>query len=81
MARRFLYGRNVTFGLNMILFAFRFVSTLLVPLAVVVFFVLAYPRLRKSSVLDRERGAHPRRDLDCSTNLSVDSDLTIYVSS
>lgn len=48
MARRFLRGQNMAFGLSVFLFTFMFLPTLLILLAVVVFFVLAYPRLRKS---------------------------------
>ncbi|KAJ5931055.1 hypothetical protein N7466_006548 [Penicillium verhagenii] len=58
MARRFLQGQNVTFGLSMILFTFMFLPTFLILTAVVVFFLLAYPRLRKS--IDGEQGVTPR---------------------
>ncbi|KAJ5652822.1 hypothetical protein N7507_010248 [Penicillium longicatenatum] len=57
MARRFLQGQNITFGLSMILFTFMFLPTFLILLAVVVFFLLAYPRLRKS--VDDEQGVQP----------------------
>lgn len=61
MARRFLGAQNVTLGLSVFLFTFMFMPTLLVLLAVVIFFVLCYPRLRKSYVLDREQGVPPRQ--------------------
>lgn len=54
MARRFLRGQNITFGLSVVLFTFMFLPTFLILLAVVVFFVLAYPRLRKSYASDQE---------------------------
>ena len=56
MARRFSHGQNVTFGLSLFLFTFMFLPTFLVLMAVVLFFVLCYPRLRKSYTLDREQG-------------------------
>lgn len=60
MARRFLRGQGVAFGLSMFLFTFMFLPTFLVLLAVVLFFVLCYPRLRKSYGFDREQGVQPR---------------------
>ncbi|KAJ5261150.1 hypothetical protein N7478_011745 [Penicillium angulare] len=59
MARRFLRGQSVTFGLSLFLFLFMFMPTLLVLLAVVAFFLLAYPRLRTSYVDDGEQGVEP----------------------
>ena len=56
MARRFLRGQNVTFGLSIFLFIFMFLPTFIVLLAVVAFFLFAYPRLRKTYILDREQG-------------------------
>ncbi|KAJ5701140.1 hypothetical protein N7488_008688 [Penicillium malachiteum] len=61
MARRFLRGQNVAFGLSVFLFIFMFLPTFLILLAVVAFFLLAYPRLRKSYGLDREQGVQPRQ--------------------
>lgn len=60
MARRFLQGQNVTFGLSCILFTFMFLPTFLILVAVVVFFLLAYPHLRKSVAGDDEEGVQPR---------------------
>ncbi|KAJ5691880.1 hypothetical protein N7462_001303 [Penicillium macrosclerotiorum] len=54
MARRFLRGQNVTVGVSLVLFIFMFLPTFLVLLAVVVFFVLAYPRLRKSYAVNEK---------------------------
>lgn len=53
MARRFLRGQNLTLGLSVFLFTFMFLPTFLVLLAVVAFFLLAYPRLRKSGFIQR----------------------------
>jgi hypothetical protein len=53
MTRRFLRGQNLTLGLSVFLFTFMFLPTFLVLLAVVAFFLLAYPRLRKSSIVQR----------------------------
>lgn len=52
MARRFLRGQIMAFGLSAFLFTFMFLPTFLILVAVVVFFVLAYPRLRKSNIID-----------------------------
>lgn len=49
MARPLLRGNHATLGLSLVLFTFMFLPTFLVLLAVVVFFVLAYPRLRKGA--------------------------------
>lgn len=57
MARRFLRAQNLTLGLSVFLFTFMFLPTFLVQLAVVAFFLLAYPRLRKSSVIQRTNAA------------------------
>jgi hypothetical protein len=59
MARRFLRGQNMAFGLSVFLFTFMFLPTFLILLAVVVFFVLAYPRLRKSYASDGDREVKP----------------------
>jgi len=48
MARSSLRGKHATLGLSVILFTFMFLPTFLVLLAVIVFFVLAYPRIRRS---------------------------------
>lgn len=61
MARRFLRGQNVTLGLSLFLFIFMFLPTFVILLAVVVFFALIYPRLRKSYTLDREQGMDTRQ--------------------
>lgn len=63
MARRFLRGQNLTLGLSLFLFVFMFLPTLVILLAVVVFFGFIYPRLRKSYALDREQGETPRSDV------------------
>lgn len=55
MARRFLRGQNMAFGLSVFLFTFMFLPTFLILLAVVIFFVLAYPRLRKSYATDGDQ--------------------------
>jgi hypothetical protein len=55
MARRFLRGQNMAFGLSVFLFTFMFLPTFLILLAVVIFFVLAYPRLRKSYAIDGDQ--------------------------
>ncbi|KAL4804036.1 hypothetical protein BDV18DRAFT_143717 [Aspergillus unguis] len=47
MARRIFPGQNLAFGLSLFLFTFMFIPTLVVLLAVVVFFVFYYPGLRK----------------------------------
>lgn len=60
MARKFLRTQGVTFGLSLVIFTFMFLPTLFVLLAVVAFFLLCYPRLRKSYGLDREQGVQPR---------------------
>lgn len=51
MARRFLPGHSMALGLSVFLFTFAFLPTLVVLLAVVVFFLFYYPRLRKSDSL------------------------------
>lgn len=61
MARRFLHGQNVTLGLSLFLFVFMFLPTFVILLAVVVFFGLIYPRLRKSYTLDRKQGMETRQ--------------------
>lgn len=48
MARRFLRGQNLAFGLSVFMFTFMFLPTLLILLAVVIFVIMAYPQLRKS---------------------------------
>ena len=47
MARRFFPGQSAAFGLSLLLFTFMFLPTLVVLLAVIVFFLFYYPRLRK----------------------------------
>ncbi|PWY75464.1 hypothetical protein BO70DRAFT_364019 [Aspergillus heteromorphus CBS 117.55] len=49
MARRFFPAHNAAFGLSVILFLFMFLPTLVVLLAVIVFFLFYYPRLTKPS--------------------------------
>ncbi|KAL4943104.1 hypothetical protein BDV06DRAFT_190678 [Aspergillus oleicola] len=49
MARRLFPGQNLAFGVTLFLFTFAFVPTLVVLLAVVLFFLVFYPQLRKSS--------------------------------
>jgi hypothetical protein len=61
MARRFLRGQNMAFGLSVFLFTFMFLPTLLILSAVVVFFVLAYPRLRKSYAMDEDQEVQPHQ--------------------
>ncbi|CAG8942980.1 unnamed protein product [Penicillium salamii] len=58
---RSLRGQNITLGLSVFLFVFMFLPTLVILLAVVVFFGLVYPRLRKSYALDREQGTETHR--------------------
>lgn len=48
MARRLLPNHSIALGLSVFLFTFAFLPTLVVLLAVIVFFVFYYPRLRKS---------------------------------
>lgn len=48
MARRLLPSHSAALGLSVFLFTFAFLPTLVVLLAVIVFFVFFYPRLRKS---------------------------------
>lgn len=59
MGRRYLYSQNFAFGLSLVLFTFMLLPTFLILLAVVIFFVLAYPRLRKSYGKDHEEGVQP----------------------
>jgi hypothetical protein len=49
MARQLFPGQNLAFGLSLFLFTFMFIPTLVVLLAVVVFFLFYYPQLRKPS--------------------------------
>lgn len=49
MARQLFPGQNLAFGLSLFLFTFMFIPTLVVLLAVVVFFVFYYPQPRKPS--------------------------------
>jgi hypothetical protein len=48
MVRRLFPGQNLAFGLSLFLFTFMVLPTFVVLLAVVVFFLFLYPRLRKS---------------------------------
>jgi hypothetical protein len=48
MVRRLFPGQNLAFGFSLFLFTFMVVPTFVVLLAVVVFFLFLYPRLRKS---------------------------------
>jgi hypothetical protein len=48
MARPAFRGTHATLGLSVLLFTFMFLPTFLILLAVIVFFVLAYPRIRRS---------------------------------
>ncbi|RDH38227.1 hypothetical protein BDQ94DRAFT_135901 [Aspergillus welwitschiae] len=52
MARRFFPGHSAALGLSLFLFLFMFLPTLVVLLAVVVFFLFYYPRLQKPSSHD-----------------------------
>jgi hypothetical protein len=61
MARRFLREQNITLGLSLVLFVFMFLPTFLILVAVILFFVLAWPRLRGSNALDREQGVKDRQ--------------------
>ncbi|KAJ5771703.1 hypothetical protein N7520_002232 [Penicillium odoratum] len=61
MARRFLQGQNVTFGLSLVLFTFMLLPTFFVLVAVVVFFLLVYPGLQKSVETDGEQGVQPQQ--------------------
>jgi cell division septal protein FtsQ len=61
MARRFLREQNITLGLSLVLFVFMFLPTFLILVAVILFFVLAWPRLRGSNSLDREQGVKDRQ--------------------
>lgn len=61
MARHFLHGQNVSFGLSVLLFTFMFLPTLLVLLAVVLFAIVCYPWLREAPVLDKELGIKTRK--------------------
>ncbi|KAI9933540.1 hypothetical protein ASPWEDRAFT_43364 [Aspergillus wentii DTO 134E9] len=47
MARRITPSHGVALGLSFVLFTFMFLPTLVVLLAVIVFFAVYYPRLRK----------------------------------
>ncbi|KAJ6188004.1 hypothetical protein N7519_002912 [Penicillium mononematosum] len=59
MARRFPRRQDFTLGLSVFLFVFMFLPTFVILLAVVVFFGLVYPRLRKSYSLDHEKESRP----------------------
>lgn len=48
MARKLYPSQGMAFGLSFFLFTFMFLPTLVILLAVVVFFAFYYPRLRKS---------------------------------
>ncbi|KAJ6138715.1 hypothetical protein N7471_005201 [Penicillium samsonianum] len=61
MARRFARGQNLTLGLSLFLFIFMFLPTFVILLAVIVFFGLVYPRLRKSYSLDHEKEMESRQ--------------------
>ncbi|GIC94901.1 uncharacterized protein Aud_002231 [Aspergillus udagawae] len=54
MARRVLPGPNVAFGLSLFLFTFMFLPTLVMLLAVIVFFAFYYPRLRKLTAVHND---------------------------
>lgn len=60
MASVILSGQTVAFGLSVFLFTFILLPTLLVLLAVVIIFLFAYPRLRKSDVSGWEQGLSRR---------------------
>lgn len=45
-----LSGHTMALGLSVFLFTFMFLPTLLVLLAVVIFFLFCYPRLRKAEL-------------------------------
>jgi hypothetical protein len=61
MARRFLREQNITLGLSLVLFVFMFLPTFLILVAVILFFGLAWPRLRGSTSPDREKGVKERQ--------------------
>lgn len=48
MQRKLIPSQGVAFGLSFFLFTFMFLPTLVILLAVVVFFSIYYPKLRKS---------------------------------
>ncbi|KAJ5624818.1 hypothetical protein N7510_001127 [Penicillium lagena] len=60
MAQRFLSGQHAAIGLSLVLFIFMFLPTLLILVAVIVFFAFYYPRLSRSYVVDREHGEHSK---------------------
>ncbi|KAL2832527.1 hypothetical protein BDW59DRAFT_139384 [Aspergillus cavernicola] len=49
MIKRVFPGQNLAFGLSVFLFTFMFLPTLVVLLAVVIFFLFYYPQLRKAT--------------------------------
>lgn len=49
MQRKLFPSQGVAFGLSFFIFTFMFLPTLVILLAVVVFFGVFYPRLRKSA--------------------------------
>ncbi|GFG17068.1 hypothetical protein IFM61606_00503 [Aspergillus udagawae] len=64
MARRVLPGPNVAFGLSLFLFTFMFLPTLVMLLAVIVFFAFYYPRLRKLTAVHND-------DYDLPINVAI----------
>ncbi|GIJ88269.1 hypothetical protein Asppvi_007188 [Aspergillus pseudoviridinutans] len=54
MVRRIFPGQNVAFGLSLLLFTFMFLPTLVMLLAVIVFFAFYYPRLRKLTAVHND---------------------------
>lgn len=49
MARQLLPGHRLAVGLSLFLFTFMFLPTLVVLIAVIVFFLIYYPRWSKSA--------------------------------
>ncbi|KAJ5819559.1 hypothetical protein N7474_005150 [Penicillium riverlandense] len=60
MAQHFLSGQHAAIGLSLVLFIFMFLPTLLVLVAVIVFFAFYYPQLHWSYAVDREYGEHSK---------------------
>ncbi|CAL5866721.1 uncharacterized protein PFLUO_LOCUS931 [Penicillium psychrofluorescens] len=58
MAQHLLSGQHAAIGLSLVLFVFMFLPTLLILVAVIVFFAFYYPRLSKPYMEDREHGKH-----------------------
>ncbi|GIK07766.1 hypothetical protein Aspvir_003434 [Aspergillus viridinutans] len=75
MARRVFPGQNVAFGLSLFLFTFMFLPTLVMLLAVIVFFAFYYPRLRKlTAVHNDDYDSAPQDPSKQPTNEAQDSE-------